>query len=332
MSNVRSRIRRLTAVVSLTSALLLAVAPVSHAQDASGEPGPAASPSAFCSVLSADEVTQTVGIEVTVSAPDSSDTNCTYQADFASGSFFLLDVRVDEGTIADFKEFFPDVTDVTVGGREAVISSDATLLFIGLDNGILTLQMVGSVGEGVDQAAAIQALGELALPRVADIPLPTPEPQPSDFSFNGDPELEALFPTQVGGEDLEVQSVGGQQLLAMNDDPETLAPLIDMLDGMGKTIDDVSIGFGFSSNGSITAIRIAGVDAASALDGILPLILTDLTDPTQETVDVAGRQVIKITDGSDEGSPAQYVHASGEVIWMVAAEEPYLSEVLGALP
>ena len=115
---MRSRTRRLAAVASLSSALLLAVAPVSQAQDASGEPSPAASPSAFCSILTAQEVTEAAGIEVTISAADSSGTNCTYQADFASGSFFLLDVRVDEGTIQDFKDFFPDVTDVTVAGTD----------------------------------------------------------------------------------------------------------------------------------------------------------------------------------------------------------------------
>lgn len=329
---MRSRTRRLAAVASLSSALLLAIAPVSHAQDASGEPSPAASPSAFCSILTAQEVSEAAGIDVTISAPDSSGTNCTYQADFTSGSFFLLDVRVDEGTLQDFKDFFPDVTDVTVGGAEAILSEDATLLFIGLDSGILTLQMVGSVGEGVDQAAAIQALGALALPRVADIPLPSPEPEPSDFSFEGDPELAALFPAQLGGEDLEVQTVKGQELVDMNGDPETLAPLIDALAAMGKTIDDVSVGFGFSGAGALTAIRIAGADARSALEGLLPVILTDVVEPVQETVDIAGKQVIKVSDGADAEAPAQHVYASGEVIWLVAADEPALSEVFATLP
>lgn len=331
---MRSRTRRLAAAVSLTSALLLAVVPVAHAQDAS----PEATPSPFCAVLTPQEIQDAVGIEVAISAPDSSDTNCTYQADFSSGAFFLLDVRVDDGTLDDYKSFFPDMTDVTVGDRDAALSSDNTLLFIGIDEGLLTLQIVGTPGEGIDQAEAIQSLGATALGHLAGIPIPTPEPEPTDFSFVGDPELEALFPTTLGGEDLEIQSISGQELVAMNDDPETLAPLTDALAGLGKSLDDVSVGFGFSANGSLTGIRIAGVDATSVIDDILPLVLTDLENPIQEQVEIGGKQVIKVTEDTGGESPdpyalgAQYVYASGEVIWLVAADEPYLSEALGALP
>jgi hypothetical protein len=330
---VRSRTRRLAAVVSLTSALLLAAAPVTHAQDASGEPSPAASPSAFCAVLTPEEVTDAAGLEVAISAPDSSDTNCTYQADFATGAFFLLDVRIDEGTIQEFKDFFPDVTDVTVGGREAILSEDATLLFIGLDNGILTLQMVGSVGEGIDQAAAIQALGELAVPRVADIPLPTPEPEPTDFpmpSFAGDPELVALFP-DLGGEPLEIQSFSGPEIQMMAD-PEVMATVEETLSGAGRTIEDLSLAFGYNEGGALTAIRVRGADASALLDAFLPLFNESVEEPVMTPTEIAGRSVIEVTDAANEDSPTQYLLASGEVMWQITAQEPALSEVIGALP
>jgi hypothetical protein len=330
---VRSRTRRLAAVASLSSALLLAIAPVSQAQDPSGEPSPAATPSAFCAVLTADEVTEAVGVDVAISAPDSSGINCTYQADFATGSFFLLDVRVDEGTLQDFKDFFPDVTDVTVGGAEAVLSEDATLLFIGLDSGILTLQVVGSVGEGVDQAAAIQALGALALPRVAAIPLPTPEPEPTDFpmpSFAGDPELVAMFP-DLGGEPLDIQSFSGPEIQMMAD-PEIMVTVEETLSGAGRTIEDLSLAFGFNEGGALTAIRVRGADASALLDAFLPLFNDTVEDPVMTPTDIAGRSVIEVTDAANEDAPAQYILASGEVMWQVTAEEPALSEVIGALP
>lgn len=326
---MRSRSRFLPAVASLACALLLVAAPVAQAQDASPSP----IPSVFCSVLTPQEVGDALGVDVTVS--DSTDLDCTYQADFDSGSFLLVNARHEEGSLDDLREFFTDYEEITVGGMDALIAPDASLLYTDTGNGMFTIQLVGTPAEGIDAATAVKALAELALPRLAGIPIPTPEPEPSDLpmpSFTGDPDLQALFPTTIGSEDLTVQTLSGPDLMASGD-PEQLQPVVDFLSSQGKTMDDLSVGFAFGGTAGIQAIRIKGIDAAGILDTFLPLLLTDVSDPVQTPTDLAGKSVIKVTDGPDEeGADTRWIYAHDDVIWQVMAEEPDLSEAIGALP
>jgi hypothetical protein len=244
-------------------------------------------------------------------------------------------VRHEDGTLEELKAFYTEFEDVTVGGAPAIIGPDGGLLYVQTDRGLFAVQVVGTVAEGVDQAAAIVSLAETALPRLAGIPLPTPEPEPTGFpmpSFTPDAELEALFPAQLGGEDLEIQSLSGRDLEALGSDPEQVARVEETLAGYGRSLDDVSLAFGFAPGAQLSAIRIRGVDAREILDSFLPLLLTEADDPVQEPMEIAGKPVIKVTEGEDEFTATQYIHASGEVIWQITAEEPVLSEAVGALP
>ena len=284
-------------------------------------------------MLTPEEVSTALGIDVTVS--DSTDLDCTYQADFNSGAFLLVNVRHEDGTLADLREFFSDYEDVTVGGQEAIIAPDASLLYVDTGDGMFTVQLVGTPADGIDAAAAVTSLAELALPRLADVPLPTPEPEPSDFpmpSFTGDPDLAALFPTTIGGEELTTQTLSGTELAATGD-PEQMQPVVDALAGLGKTLDDVSLGFAFGGTASIQAIKIDGVDANAILTDFLPLLLTDVSDPVQAPATLSGKSVIKVTDGPDEeGADTRWIYAHDDVIWQVVADEPDLSEAFAALP
>ena len=120
---------------------------------------------------------------------------------------------------------------------------------------------MGDPAEGVDKQAALVALAEIGLPRLAAMPLPTQEPLPSfapEPSLLGDAALEALFPADIGGIPIDVTSMGGQDLLAQGtaDVPQELT---DALAAQGKTLEDVSVAFGTafdtadSSFASITA-------------------------------------------------------------------------------
>lgn len=325
---MRTRSRLLPAAISLACSLLLIAAPAALAQEES----PAASPSPFCAVLTSDEITTALGVEVSVT--DSTDVDCTYQADFESGAFLLVNVRHESGSVEELKEFFTDYTDVTVGGRPAILAPDATLLFVGLDQGLFTVQLVGAAAEGIDQAAAVTGLAETALPRLASIPLPTPEPEPSEFpmpSFVGDPELVSLFPATLAGEPLEIQSFSGAEIRSFGD-TDAMAQVEAALTEAGKTFDDLSLAFGYNMSGGITAIRIKGMDTASVLDRLLPLLLESIEDPVQTPTEVAGKPVIKVTDAQNADAPAQYLYPRGEVIWQVTAEEPMLTEAFTALP
>ena len=129
--------------------------------------------------------------------------------------------------------------------------------------------------------------------------------------------------------------------------------LQDKLTSKGKTINDMSIAYGSfptdTSFGDITAVRLKGVDIASLTDDLLPLVFTDVVDPVQTPVVIGGKNVIVVTDGPFQtsapvGSPGAsedpyalapdraYVYPQGEVLWLVSADEPALTEVFQKLP
>lgn len=313
-------------------ALLLIAAPAAHAQDASPGASPAATPSPFCAVLTTDEVSAALGVDVTVS--DSSDTDCTYQSAFDSGTFAMLNARVEDGSTTQLKEFFTDYTDITVADHTAIVAPDGSLLYVDIDSGLFTLQLIAGT-EGTDQSAAIQGLAAAALPRLAEIPLPSPEPEPTDFpmpSFTGDADLAALFPKELGGETLQVQTLSGADMTAFGD-ADSITMLTDELTKIGKTIDDVSVGIGFSSAGSINALRIRGTDMTTLAQDLMSLLNSDMDDPQQSSATIGGKQVIKVTDGPEaDATDVRYLYPRADVLWEVRAEEPGLSEAFAALP
>jgi hypothetical protein len=113
------------------------------------------------------------------------------------------------------------------------------------------------------------------------------------------------------------------------EDPETSARIEELLAANGLAVSDIAIGFGTSPDldGSITAIRFPGANAMDFLD-----IMISSTTATQggepSPAQVAGKDVTKITSESQ----TSYVYPQGDVIWLVVAEEPLLSQIFEALP
>jgi hypothetical protein len=315
-------------LVSLGAALSLTIGPVARAQDASPGDTPAATPSTFCAVLSADEVS--AALKVTVTIQDSSDTNCTY-ADYTT-SFLGLDVRVETGDFATVAPLMmSDGTDTKVGGRDARIAKDGSLMYVDAEQGMLALQLIGTPAAGVDASAALQALGATALSRLGSVPLPTPEPQRPTPSFIGDADLVARFPKTIAGAPLTVQSFSGKDLASIGMNDESLSAITTGLAAVGKTLDDMSLAFGFTTGGEgISAIRIKGVDAATIESQLLPLLLSNITNPVQEPASVAGKNVTKVTDSATYTITYLYTH--DDVIWDVQATDPDLTEIFQNLP
>jgi hypothetical protein len=303
-------------------------APVAHAQS------PA--PSQFCTVLTPEEVSTALGVEVTIG--DSTEIDCTYQSDFATGTFASLNARYEDSFDIDImKTVFTDATETTVAGLPALQTADASLLYTGLPaGGSFTLQLVGSAADGVDVPAAMVGLAESAIPRLSNIALPTLEPMPSIPTFHQDPELEAQFPATVGGQPIDVQSVAGEMVVSiLGSDPEDLQQLNDFLASIGKSTNDVSVGFAFWPGppaGSITAVRIRGTDMASVAPQIIPLFMSNMTSPQQTPVQVAGKDVTKLNEAGAPDEQALHVYPRNDVLWTVSTVEPALTEVFGALP
>jgi hypothetical protein len=316
------------AVVSLALILVVAIAPVAQAQSPT--------PSQFCTVLTPQEVSTALGVDVTIA--DSTDIDCTYNSDFAAGTFTSLNVRFEDSfDLEIMKSVFTDATEITVAGQPALITADSSLLYTSLPNGgALTLQLVGSAADGVDVAAAMTSLAELAVPRLASIALPTAEPVPSIPTYHQDPELEAQFPATVGGQPIEVQSVAGDMVSqVLGNNPEDLQQLTDFLSSIGKSVADLSVGVGFVTGppaASIIAVRIKGTDMASITPQIMPLLTSNLTDPQQTPAQVGGKNVTKLNEAGAPDEQAQYIYPHGDVLWTVSSVDPALTEIFGALP
>lgn len=331
---MRAPVHRLLSVLSAAIATLtLGMSSVGLAQDATEEP--AATPSPFCSVLTAAEVSAALGVTLTIGS--GSETDCSYDSDFTT-SDVSLNVRREDGPLTDDypRSYYPDginipcdaaaatpgdaspaasaapcpvaMTGSPLGGRLAYYVADGTILFVdeGANDQLFVLQLFGTPPDSVDVPTALMSIAETGLPRLASIalpPEPTVEPEPSFF---GDAELSALIPAEIGGYPVDIQTLSGADILAQTDPSDAdavdqLNALDDALASMGKQISDLSLAFASfpteDSFGDITAVRLKGADIASVTDDLLPLLLTDIVDPQQTPTVIAGKDVIIVTDG-----------------------------------
>jgi hypothetical protein len=329
--------RRLT--ILLTGAVLLtsALGSGAAAQDPSETPGVPQT----CGVLSADEVSAALGMTLTVASGDGVD--CEFDADFEKLEFLSLFTSMDAGSAAEIKDILcsalgssspdpsagPCAIDLTIGGHAATYLPDGmgTLLYIENGNGgLLLLQLVGDPSEDVDKQAAMTSLGELAVARAAGIALATLPPDAPLPSFTSDAALEALFPTDIAGQAITVQSLSGPAIT--EDVPQEF---LDALAGIGKSAADVSIGFaygGADSAISITALQVDGADMAALKPQILPALFEGQEFVEGATVQLGGKDVISAT--ADDA--ANYLYPHGDVLWLVVADEPALTEIFQKLP
>lgn len=112
---------------------------------------------------------------------------------------------------------------------------------------------------------------------------------------------------------------------AVISDPDQRSAVAQALGTIGKSLDDLTSAFAFSSAGAIMAYRVAGADAAT----FLPLIVEAMggAGAVMTPVTIGGKQVSRV----DGGTP-YHVYPAGDVVWLVQADEPVLTEILTALP
>jgi hypothetical protein len=328
--------KRLATIIALALALALAASPAA-AQDPAE---PSGAPASICAVLTEAEVSEALGEQV--AQTESYDTSCSWDA-FASGGSASLGVSFAPGRLADLAAVYTDATSREIAGHPALVSSDGSFVHAEVDGGILSLYSFFTGDMSPEElAAAMVGLAEAALGRLPSISLPvqpTPEPMPS---FVGDPELRDRFPDTVGGQPLEVQTLTFAELFGLADPEdtegdETLQALLDLLATQGKTFDDLSIGFAYFStedaSGGVNAVRVRGADMAALVDALLPMFLSDITDLQRTPAQIAGRDVLLVTDGPDGPDVEhQYAYTRDDTLWIVEASEPQLSEIIGQLP
>jgi len=302
-------------------------------------------PGAFCTLFTNEEASAAFGVPLQLTGI--SGKSCTWSPVGASASDASLVPSLFDGTLADNKEYYKDfpggIQDITVGGQPGLLRVDTDPSGT-IHNGRIFTETLGQVLQlswadynavsNADIGEALTRLTEAALPRMSTITFAEPTQQPFP-SFRTDPDLAAMFPDTINGQALAPQTYYLSDLLALFGDSNDMVQQIEaQLSTQGKTLEDVTGGQvqvpGTDPAASIAALRIRGADVAGFTDAMLPLISTSIENATMGTANVAGRDVRTITDPSD--GAVTYVLPSGEVIWLVVAQEPVLSEIIGALP
>jgi hypothetical protein len=307
--------RRRSVSLLLTSMLALAVVggPATSAQD-----DPVAV--AFCASLTVEEIAAAIGAQV---AAEPGFEGCNWASDGTDGTFAYLSASWDsQTTIESVAELWPGGTTLTVADRPAYFVSDYGMLWVLLDQGVLFLSL--GAATDVDKQAALESVAALIVSRAGTLVAPPP-PATQAPAAHEDPELEALFPKTVGGQPLTLQSMSGSEVFSS--DTDGAEEILAQLSADGKTMDDLSFASGATADFSafIYAIRIAGGDATK----YLPILLASTeADAQQAPGQVAGKNVTVLTTSSG----AQHVYPRNDVIWVVTAQEPALSEIFTALP
>jgi hypothetical protein len=348
---MRAVSRRLTSMLlGVAVATTVAAGPVA-AQDETLPPD-VSFPPASCDVLTADEVSTALGEPLTL--VDGSGADCQFDADYAAMRFLSLFLSVTEDTTTDEIVGFlcasgtpapgesraPCGVEVPVGdsvGAYIPGGGLGTMLYVDLGDGdLLALQLVGDPVEGIDKLAALQGLGALSLPRIAALPEPVETEGPPEPTFIPDTELEALFPTEIGGTPLTIESMQGTSAFTDEDVPQAV---LDALASQGKTLDDLSVATAYSFDAEtmgilvITAFRVRGADMTAMADAFVAVLNGEEPPAEQTPAQVGGKAVTVLrptTDSADD--ELQYIYPKGEVLWVVGATEPALSEVFSKLP
>jgi hypothetical protein len=177
-------------------------------------------------------------------------------------------------------------------------------------------------------------------PVETEAPLTAP-PLTAPPSFDPDESLEDMFPDDIGGQPLEVESATGQGILTFmgGSDPVRVGAF---LGEFGKTIDDASAAFalGFVPGEtatdirgvSILGLRVADVPADQLVTGFTGLVTAEApnSDVSEETI--GGKQVTVIVDPDEGADQAVNLYGVGDVVFIVGGTPDLVEEAIGKLP
>lgn len=151
------------------------------------------------------------------------------------------------------------------------------------------------------------------------------------FDINGDPELAGRFPDTVGGEAIQVISFRGDVLMSGGDvDPS----FQEFLDATEAELDDVSVAFGGSADGTLNmaAFRVLGV-AEDRLEQEFLSASEDNGDiEGAQRANVGGKDVWVAVDATGETSASIYLYVKDDTVYFLTGTEEQAEEILSALP
>jgi hypothetical protein len=148
-------------------------------------------------------------------------------------------------------------------------------------------------------------------------------------SFHSDTQLEDLFPDQIGGEDVTVLSMSGDQFMGSGSSPELDAAL----QTLGKSASDLSVAFGSAGNVTIIAFKVSGIPASTIQTALFQAYQQE-TESTISDATFSGKSVKKITP-NDTTEDVSYIYGVQDVVFAVGGTDvtdAQLTEVFSKLP
>ncbi len=151
------------------------------------------------------------------------------------------------------------------------------------------------------------------------------------FDINGDPDLAARFPSTVGGEAIQVISFRGDTLMAAGEIDPTFQ---DFLDSTDAELDDVSVAFGGSPDGSLSmaAFRVLGVAEDRLEEEFLSASEEAGDIENAERASVGGKDVWVAADSTGTTSASVYLYVKDDTVYFLTGSEEQATEILSALP
>ena len=143
-------------------------------------------------------------------------------------------------------------------------------------------------------------------------------------SFTSDAELEAMFPTEIGGQPVNVISMSGNDFVG-----SAGAQLMPVLQQLGKSPSDLSAAFGGTSQVTIIAFKINGVPAEQFLGAYTASV------PGASIADASfgGKTVKKVVPATGE---TVYLYLKGDVVFTIGGTttltDALLNETFSKLP
>ena len=172
-------------------------------------------------------------------------------------------------------------------------------------------------------AAGLVACGGQTATDASPCPSAAPSPLPTG-PFDDDPELAGRLPTEVDGQELEVQSVC---VTTVSPGGINLSPTF--LEAAGVELSDVTMAVSQppaigedAPFVSISAFRYRGADEAALRSAVDATLADAEIEPERETI--AGKEVLRVL--------LVVWYVAGDTLYLITGEDPQVEDVLTELP
>lgn len=157
-------------------------------------------------------------------------------------------------------------------------------------------------------------------------------------------EVEAegiVFPVMLGGQLLAPETYSGSEWLELfsgdEPDPAFIEGTQELLDTVGKTVDDVTVKTALyepvaGEAAVVLALRIEDTDAREWVEGAVDLLVADVIEPGLVMRPLGTKWSLRVTDATMPGVYPRTVYLKDDTAWFVQGDNEFVGDALSQLP